>query len=221
MDKDKGRTGLRVLVEAVEADLAKGCVALAYLVPTTASIIRFVEAAKRKHPALRVVGPMAGGNIAPAKLLAGLRSGSIGRTPVLVFSDQLVGPDVATIPRSVGEKVEYMSALEAVMLATYGYTLKAAVSGNIERVEPPGSVPAAVSFLAKYFEEADALAETWLLREHQESRLHEGRLREAKLRSRCFQSSVFHLYSTRSLDASGRSALKAVDEVMQRLAEAG
>lgn len=219
MDNEQHGDCVRTLLSALEHDLAPGGGLVAYLIPSTRQIINCVDAALRRHPGPVVVGSSIARTTSPAKLLSSLRTSSDYRPLVIVFSDQLVGPDVATIPVEVEGQKQYLSGLEAVLQARYGYTLRALLHDRLETVRVQETVERTVELLLAYFTACESLGDTWLARDHQASRHHHNRVRESRLRTRYFQSAIFHRYADRALDAAAREALLRVEEITQRLTE--
>jgi hypothetical protein len=212
----------RVLFGAIEAHLADSHAAPAvYLAPSTRAAINGIGEMLELHPELPLVAPEVTGSIAPIELLQSLRE-TPGRYPfVIICSDQLLGPDVATISVVSDDGPEFLSGLEPVLFSKYGYTLRMVEDGKMVSISPPGAIEVAVSFLKRYFVQAGRLGEAWLASERQSERTLLGRVREARLRAKYFQSAIYHLYGDRPIDDAGRATLTQISDVTNRLIEVG
>lgn len=220
MESQEHEAHAQRLADAVEANLAAQNPTLtAFLIPSTRAAIYRVGLLARRYPQLHIVGSEVPGASPPASLLARVRAGESGYATIAIFSDQLLGPEVASIATGQEGSEEYFSGLEIVLHAKYGYALKAMSGDEIESLLPPGDAEAALALLKRYFENSEHLGDAWLLRDRQSERTRAGRLAEAKMRARFFQSAVYCLYADRPLDDLGRSALQQIKDVSQRLVE--
>lgn len=210
-----------LLVGAIKTHLiAAGAAPAVYLVPSTRAVISRIGEIVGEYPEMPVVAPQVAGSMPPVELLKSLRESPRRYPVVIIFSDQLLGPDIATIsaPSDGGE--EFFSGLEPVLFSKYGYVLKTIEDEAIVSASPPGTIEVAVSFLKRYFCQASKLGDAWLASARQSERTLSGRVHEARLRAKYFQSSIYHVYGDRPLDEAGRSVLARVSDVTHRLTEA-
>lgn len=222
MDHQEHDVHCRVLFGAIAAHLADADAAPAvYLAPSTRSAISGIGEMLEVHPELSLVAPQVSGSIAPIELLQSLREDPRRYPLVIICSDQLLGPDVATISAVSDDGHEFFSGLEPVLFSRYGYALRMVEDGKMVSTSPPGAVEVAVSFLKRYFVQAGKLGEAWLASERQSERTLSGRVREARLRAKYFQSAIYHVYADRPIDEAGRSTLARIGDVTNRLIEAG
>ncbi|WP_159091815.1 hypothetical protein [Stenotrophomonas sp. ZAC14D2_NAIMI4_7] len=211
----------RLLLDMVGAACsAPGSHKVAYLLPSTRVNFSAVAAVVRNHPGVPFVGTLVDGARQPLQVLAALRRGEA--CPVLIiFSDQLFGPEIANIPCKHDGGSTFYSGFESILFAKYGYTLNLPMGASEVSLPPPGSVDDALALLRRYFEHAASLGPDWLLAERQVERTLPGRIREARMRSGFLRSAVYHRYAERPLDTAGRATLGCVDDVEQRMLEAG
>jgi hypothetical protein len=205
---------------SLEADFAGSDCLVAYMVPSTQGVIDVVSQVLRRQHGVIVVAPSFPGSTAPVQLLARLRSDESAKPRIiLIFSDQLVSPEIATIPVDVDGSISYVSGLEAVLYARYGYMLRAVLASGVETAAAPGTVEEVLALLDRYFAACELLGDAWLMRARQVERERGMRLREAKMRLRYFQSAVFYAYRERPLDQVGLTALRRVDQTIQYLTD--
>lgn len=220
MESQEHEADAQRLADAMDANLAaQNPTPTAFLIPSTRAAIYRVELLVRRYPQLHIVGSQFPGACPPAALLAKVRGGEPGNATIAIFSDQLLGPEVASIPSGADGCEEYFSGLEMVLHAKYGYTLKTLLGSEIETLVPSGQTEAAFALLKRYFESNQHLGDAWLVRDRQSERTLAGRLAEAKMRARFFQSAVYYMYADRSLDDLGRFAMQQIKDVSLRLVE--
>lgn len=208
----------RLLVAAIGADRAASTPPTAYLATSTRSNLRDIGSVVRAHPDIVVVGSLVESAMKPVQLLGALRRGE-GPRQIIVFCDQLFGPDIATIPCERDGGQTFFSGLEPLLHAKYGYGLKAQFADTLQTLTAPGSIEAAIDLLRRYFQQASSLGAAWLAADQQAQRTLPGRVREARLRNGFLRSAIYHLYADQPLDAQGKAVLSQLDGIEQRLAE--
>ena len=217
-DEDVARVD-QDLVGFLESDIAGRDGPTAYLLPSTRDAFDAAGRLLHGRHNVTVVAPSMPTATRPTQLLARLRSeGGTCPDVVLIFSDQLVAPELATVRVNGNDSVGYMSGLEAIMCARHGYVLRALLDSRLESAVPLGGMREAIALLKRYFVACRALGDDWLMRDRQVERERGWRLHESRLRLRYFQSAVFFAYSEKLLDEAGLLALRRIDEVAHYLA---
>jgi hypothetical protein len=211
------------LRESLREDIEGNSRPLAYMLPTTRAVVSAVDTTLREQSGgAIVVGSAIPGASSPAQLLARVRSGAHdGPRLVLIFTDQLLAPELATIPVESNGVKSLVSGLEPVLHARYGFALRALLGSNIETTNAPGTVDGAIALIDRYFEACAGLGDDWLMRDRQVEREQAFRVRDTKLRLRYLQSAVFYAFRDTPLDEVGVSALKRVEQAIQQLSGRG
>lgn len=132
--------------------------------------------------------------LAPAELLTRIEDKAPAPDArVLVFSDQLVSAvDAPLLVRRDGV-ARYVSSLEYILNAQYGYALLAINGDRLSRL--PAGAPAVdvLGLLVDHLEANERLGSNWLVRELQTQRLPQDRRLQQRRRIRALRSSILHM----------------------------
>lgn len=219
MDHSAENAHARPLLDELRGDIKSSSpMRTAYLMTSTRSSIKAVGDVAREFPGIPIIGGLVQGSMKPTTVLAAVRHVVAPRV-LIVFSDQLITPDVALIPFQPDGDRTYFSAFEPILFSKYGYTLKTCLGDRIETLSPPGAIGDAVDLLRRYFVNAAHLGAAWIAEEWQGERTLRGRLRDARLRSNLLRSSIYRLYADQPLDESGRVAISRLDDLDRQLRE--
>ena len=191
----------------------------AMLVPSTPRTMEGVRDAMFVHERIVVVGSSIPGATSAHALLSQAACLAERSCVVVFFADQLIQPQVATVPVEAEGQVFYCSGVEAVLHARYGFRLMAVDAGGVEVLEGGGTIGQAIAFLCAHLSRCAQLGDAWLMRHAQSQRARTARVREARLRLRYLQSATYLLYAQTPLDHHGASAVREITSASRALGE--
>lgn len=191
----------------------------AMLVPSTPRTMECVREAMSAHDRIVVVGSSIPGATSAHALLSQAACLAERSCVVVFFADQLIHPQVATVPVEAKGQVFYCSGVEAVLYARYGFRLMAVDAGGVDVLEGGGTIGQAIAFLCAHLSRCAQLGDAWLMRHAQSERARTVRVREARLRLRYLQSATYLLYAQTPLDDNGASAVREITCASRALGE--
>lgn len=192
---------------------------VAKILPTTRSWLAFAREASCQQAGTTTIVDGSGSRnaVRPTGLLRALASGSRPNL-IIIFADQLTASSDATVLVRANRGNYYVSPLEYILHATYGYVLSFwGLNGEQWVHERDESALNVLSALDVYLRECHGLGEEWLARSVQGERTQEYRREEALRRLRFFRSAIADAFCNDPTNAHASSLLSRALAIEQKL----
>lgn len=196
---------------ALDAALAEASPRSALVLPTTATVIAWLQRAAEASARPWIVAPRLACGLAPEVPLAQLAEGLPPRT-VILLSDQLLAPQEAPLAVQSARGLHFLSAFEALLALRHEYTLRLWPEAVIPPGQPELTVDTVLRALHQHLVACERLGPEWLMAAAQNERGLERRLSLARRELRFLEAVLFRAYRQREADSQ-------LSRLLDRIAE--
>lgn len=184
---------------ALDAALAEASPRCALVLPTTATVMAWLQRAAEASPQPWIVAPRLAGGLAPEVPLSQLAEGLPPRT-VILLSDQLLAPHEAPLVVQSARGLHFLSAFEALLVLRHGYTLRLWPEAVISPGQPGLTIDTVLRALHQHLAACERLGPEWRMASAQNERGLERRLSLARRELRFLEAVLFRAYRQREAD---------------------
>lgn len=184
-----------------------------FVLPSTPSVLERVRPITADEHSCVVVGSALVGGMKPVDLLRRLKE-TDEHPPIVVFTDQILDQADTSLLVRTDRGDRYLSPLEAVLNASYGYDIVVWTASGFETV-PAGSDDLAglAKHLLTHLDDAQRLGPDWQAGPLQMHRLPETRRYNAKRKIRFFRSAIINAFRDVPRAAEAIELLAKADEL--------